>query len=133
MFTYIQYTYNNHPFSIRKLFVLQTWKYASVPQQEFSAACESGETSGLDGEVSGDDDHDSDNTMIHIMKSEILGGRQKLPSGFFPLRENPPTSLSFCKNILKDKSPKIFLKNGSKRVKIGVFWPKIAVFSGFFP
>ena len=23
-------------------------------------------------------------------------------------------------------------KNGSKRAKIGVFWPKIAVFSGFF-
>ena len=104
MFTYIQYTYNNHPFSIRKLFVLQTWKYASVPQQEFSAACESGETSGLDGEVSGDDDHDSDNTMIHIMKREILlssykGGRHKLLSGFFPLREYPPTSLSFCQNI----------------------------------
>ena len=104
MFTYIQYTYNNHPFSIRKLFVLQTWKYASVPQQEFSAACESRETSGLDGEVSGDDDHDSDNTMIHIMKREILlssykGGRHKLLSGFFPLREYPPTSLSFCQNI----------------------------------
>ena len=72
MFASLQYTYNNHPFSIPKIFVLQTWKYASVPQQEFSAACESGETSGLDGEVSGDDDHDSDNTMIHIMKSEIL-------------------------------------------------------------
>ena len=52
--------------------MLQTWKYASVPQQEFSAACESGETSGLDGEVSGVDDHDFDNTMIHIMKSEIF-------------------------------------------------------------
>ena len=52
--------------------MLQTWKYASVPQQEFSAACESGETSRLDGEVSGDDDHDFDNTMIHKTKSEIF-------------------------------------------------------------
>ena len=106
MFTYIQYTYNNHPFSIRKLFVLQTWKYASVPQQEFSAACESRETSGLDGEVSGDDDHDSDNTMIHIMKREILlssykGGRQKLLSGFFPLGGTPPPLPLHAKSFAK--------------------------------
>ena len=65
-------TSNNHHFSISKIFVLQTWKYASVPQQEFSAACESGETSRLDGEVSGGDDHDFDNTMIHKTKSEIF-------------------------------------------------------------
>ena len=29
---------------------------------------------------------------------------------------------------LNGKLPKMFLKNGPKRAKIGVFWPKIAVF-----
>ena len=31
------------------------------------------------------------------------------------------------KENLNGKLPKIFLKNGSKRAKIGVFWPTIAV------
>ena len=63
--------------------MLQTWKYASVPQQEFSAACESGKTSGLDGEVSGDDDHYFEKTMmIHMMKSEILFSSYSSPGRY---------------------------------------------------
>ena len=34
---------------------------------------------------------------------------------------------------LTENCRKFSSKNGSKRAKIGVFWPKIAVFSGFFP
>ena len=75
------------------------------------------------------------------------GSFQKLLSGFFPLFGKmifrfPPTPLTenhFAKKILAERggtSPppltencrKFSSKNGSKRAKIGGFWPKIAVF-----
>ena len=72
------------------------------------------------------------------------GALQKLLSGFCPLRGYPPppyllNGQSFCQKTLNgqgggppspltENTQKNFQKNGSKRAKISVFWPKIAVF-----
>ena len=76
----------------------------------------------------------------------LLGDRQKQLSGFFPLRGYPPpapypfSGKSFCQKKtlakmggtppppLTENRRKFSSKKGSKRAKIGVFWPKIAVF-----
>ena len=69
------------------------------------------------------------------------GTRQKLLSGFFPLKGYTPPPLngkSFCQKTLSGKGGytppltenhrKFSFTNGSKRAKISVFWPKIGVF-----
>ena len=73
---------------------------------------------------------------------DCKGACQKRFSGFFPLRGYPPptplTENHFAKKPLAERGGtappltencrKFSSKNGSKRAKIGVFWPKIAVF-----
>ena len=65
----------------------------------------------------------------------VKGRCQKLLSGFFPSRGGvPPLSAKLfwaqCLSVKGGGVPpnSVKEKNGSKRAKIGVFWPKTAVF-----
>ena len=71
---------------------------------------------------------------MHILREAF----KNYLADFFRSPPYPLNEKSFCQKTLSGKGgttppppsgklPKIFLKNGSKRAKIGIFWPKIAV------
>ena len=88
-------------------------------------------------------DHHTLYLAWQLTMKEVKGTFQKRFSGFCPLRGYPPpptplTENHFAKKPLAERGGtpppltenrrKFSSKNGSKGAKIGVFWPKIAVF-----
>ena len=88
--------------------------------------------------------------QIAFTHSPSLSDDTKIPTTYFifqvvfeslptPLAENHFSKKNLSGNggypppLLTENRRKFSSENGTKRAKISVFWPKIAVFSGFFP